>query len=116
MRGKPLASGCQVKLVDFTSLFEHRSRLDEHLARHMENCRLKSIGQKFLSLCSDKASVGGFNLQASLIVLTDGTALIPPPQAGWNGAWRVGQNRQIRPRESRHVTSCLASRRGFDIT
>ena len=68
------------KQVHIGELFESRSKLDVRLVRHLLSCPQKAQMPQYLSLCSDKAAAGGFQLQASLLVLPDNTALVAPPQ------------------------------------
>lgn len=72
--------GFKVKPTEVGDIFEVPTRLLERLARNMESCIAKSEGHKYVSICSDKAAVGGFNLHTGLIALADGTAIVPPPQ------------------------------------
>jgi len=59
-----------------------------------EACKNASRGLQYLGLCSDKASVGGFNLQASLMTLPNNQAIVAPPQV-----------RQTRDSESKALTA-----------
>lgn len=69
----------RVRPTEVGDIFEVPPKLQERLARNMASCVAKSQGHRYFSICSDKAAVWGFNLQAGLIPLTDGTALMPPP-------------------------------------
>jgi hypothetical protein len=72
--------GMKTKELEIGDLFENRSRLDAHLVRYVESCRVTMRNRRSFTMCTDKAAVGGFNLQCSLIVLPDNTAVVPPPQ------------------------------------
>ena len=80
LQGKPV-DGLTTKQILMEDLFTHQSKMDARLVRHVESCKLLTLGQDFLGICTDKASVGGFNLQASLMTLPSGEGLVPPPQA-----------------------------------
>ena len=54
--------------------------LDAHLVRYLESCKVLAAGQQYITICSDKAAVGGFNLQSSLLALPNNLGLVPPPQ------------------------------------
>ena len=56
--------------------------LEAILLEHMRAAR-DAVGSepKFLSMATDKSSVGSYRLQDSVIVLPDNTAMLPPPMA-----------------------------------
>lgn len=70
------------KPVDISGMLDTAHRLNAELARYLESSRVVCQGAQYASVCTDKASVGGFSMQCSLIVLPDGTGVVPPPQVG----------------------------------
>lgn len=113
--------GLKVKPTEVGDIFEVPTKLHERLAQNMESCIAKSEGHKYFSTCSDKAAVGGFNLQAGLIVLANGTAVVPPPQVRAVTA-SGGVSRRAAPTAFwgafgvRCVTSAARNIPTFDIT
>lgn len=104
------------KSVHVEDVFGSKRRMDARIVRYMSTCKALVKECRFLALCTDKAAVGGFNLQATTMTLPDNSALVPPPQAMLAGNRGVGwpnffcRNRRFSQRkvpvgESYHVTS-----------
>lgn len=74
------------KRVEVSDIFQTSTRLDACLVRYVQACKDFARRPQNLSMCSDKASVAGFSLQCSLVCLSDGTALVPPPQVATLGS------------------------------
>ena len=79
VRGRKVP-GFASRVVEIGDVFECKGKLDARLVKHILACKAKTKGCQFLSVCSDKAAVGGFNLQSSIFVLPDNTAMVAPPQ------------------------------------
>ena len=95
-----------VNRVSLEDMFDKRRRLDCFLYKYIVSAKRRCSGQQFWSMCTDKASCGGYNLQAGFAVFPNNLAVIPPPA--------VLQNIQ-RPRppftttdQCKHEVFCLA--------
>lgn len=78
--GDEVGPGVTSKRVEISDIFQTAHRLNASLVRYVQACKDKAGCPQYLSLCSDKASVAGFSLRCSLVCLSDGTAIVPPPQ------------------------------------
>lgn len=73
----PVVSASEVTIADMIS---NPDKLDVALVRYVASCRSATSGHTVLSLATDKSSVNGLQLQNSVIVLRNGSAIVTPPQ------------------------------------
>lgn len=75
----PSSAAWDVTHVELEAVFDQRRRLGNFLLLYLLSCQQRCRGQQCWSLCTDKASCGGFSLQARFAVVPSNLAVIPPP-------------------------------------
>lgn len=75
------AAGFAVEKTHISELFQTPHKLSETLVRYVAACRSSLGAPRAITICTDKASVGGFSMQCSVLAMASGVAVVMPPQA-----------------------------------
>jgi hypothetical protein len=71
--------GLEMDKVEIADVLHCRADMDNVLYRYVMSCKSKTVNKQNWTCCSDKSSVGGFALQATLFAFSNNVAVVAPP-------------------------------------